>query len=142
MEPLTPGAAELVTILLSPGRSAQGALRALTAREGAGEVRVLDLVLVRAEEDGTVSGVELMEAADLDPAGVELSHHGLIGDEDIAELAASLPPGSAALAAVVVPRWRELLHDALDAYGARLVGSVHVPLHVVNETIDILERME
>ena len=61
-----------------------------------GIIRILDLTFIQKAEDGTVSGLELTELAD---GGVDLTifegaSSGLLGDDDLAEAANALAPGT------------------------------------------------
>src|SRR5690242_8565057 len=73
-----------------------------------GIIRILDLMLIRKDEDGTVSGVEI---ADLDGDGVtdyrvfEGATSGLLGEEDREEAGNVLQPGAAALLIMFENRW-------------------------------------
>jgi uncharacterized protein DUF6325 len=76
-----------------------------------GTIRVLDLVFVRKELDGTVRGMAMADFdadGDLDLAVFEGASSGLIDDSDLDEASTVLAPGNAA--AVIVyetwwPRW-------------------------------------
>jgi hypothetical protein len=73
-----------------------------------GIIRVLDVLFVMQNEDGTVSG---FEATDLDDKSVgdfkifEGASSGLLGEEDVATAAEALEPGTAAVMIVYENRW-------------------------------------
>jgi hypothetical protein len=73
-----------------------------------GVIRVLDVLFVRQNEDGTFSG---FEASDLDEKSVgdfkifEGASSGLLGEEDVATAAEALEPGTAAVVIVYENRW-------------------------------------
>ena len=73
-----------------------------------GIVRVLDVMFVVKEADGTFSG---FDATDLDSHGVggfalfEGASSGLLGDDDVATAAAAIEPGTAAVMIVYENRW-------------------------------------
>jgi hypothetical protein len=72
-----------------------------------GTVRILDALLVRKSTSGTVEVV--------DPAG------GLIGDEDIDDVAADLAPGHTAVVLVLDHAWEAGARSGLRGTGGRVV---------------------
>jgi hypothetical protein len=107
-----------------------------------GIIRVLDVLFVVKEQDGTYSG---FEATDLDSKGVgdfavfEGASSGLLGDEDAAAAADGIEPGSAAVVLVYENRWAGPFAAAVRRNGGRLVGFQRVP---VQELIASLEAAE
>jgi dihydroorotase-like cyclic amidohydrolase len=73
-----------------------------------GIIRVLDAMFVTKDEDGTFAGFDAMN---LDDKGVgdlvvfEGASSGLLGDEDAAQAAEAIEPGSAAVMIVYENRW-------------------------------------
>ena len=64
-----------------------------------GLIRILDLMFVRKDDDGSVTGVEIADLTDdgkLDLAVFEGVSSGLLGQDDIEEAATALEPGSSA----------------------------------------------
>jgi hypothetical protein len=61
-------------------------------------IRVLDLVLIRRDLDGSVSGLSLRDlgATEVDLSIFEGASSGLLGDDDLAEAAEAVEPGSSA----------------------------------------------
>jgi hypothetical protein len=104
-----------------------------------GIIRVLDVMFVVKEEDGTFSG---FEATDLDTRGVgdfaafEGASSGLLGDEDAATAADDIEPGSAAVILVYENRWAAPFAAAVRRNGGRLAGFQRVP------TQDLIASLE
>ncbi|MBQ1093907.1 DUF6325 family protein [Streptomyces sp. B93] len=107
-----------------------------------GLIRVLDLVFVRKDEDGTVTG---MEIADLTGDGaLDLSvfagaSSGLLGQDDLEEAAVALEPGSSAGILVYENRWAAPFAAALHRGGARLVASGRIPVPDLVAALDATE---
>ncbi|MGW3241325.1 DUF6325 family protein [Streptomyces sp. NPDC001070] len=107
-----------------------------------GLVRILDLTFIRKDADGTVSGLEI---ADLTTEGLgELevfqgASSGLLGEDDLADAAAVLEPGSAAAVLVYENVWAAPLAIAIRRGGGRLVASGRIPVQAVLASLDEAE---
>ncbi|MFB6819486.1 DUF6325 family protein [Streptomyces sp. NPDC056347] len=107
-----------------------------------GIIRVLDLVFVRKDRDGAVVGVELSELigdGHDDLAVFEGAASGLMGPDDIDEVAAVLEPGSAAGVVVYENVWAGPFAAALRRSGARIVAGGRIPLQEVLASLDAAE---
>ena len=110
-----------------------------------GIVRILDAMFVMKHEDGGFSG---FEAKDLDDKGVgdfrmfEGASSGLLGDEDAAEAAEALEPGSAAIIIVYENRWAAPFVAAVRRNGGVPLAFERIPAAQVIETLDALEAAE
>jgi hypothetical protein len=86
----------------------------------AGTIRVLDMIVIVKEEDGTLDAVEISDADDLGPlTEIEAGLAGLLAEEDVAFLAAAMDPGSVAGVLVYQNLWA-----APFAAAARRAGGV------------------
>ena len=107
-----------------------------------GIIRVLDVLFVMKEQDGTFAG---FEAKDLDDRGVgdfaafEGASSGLLGDEDAATAAEAIEPGTAAVVLVYENRWAAPFAAAVRRNGGRLVDFQRIP---TQELIASLEAAE
>jgi hypothetical protein len=107
-----------------------------------GIIRVLDVMFVIKEEDGTYSG---FEATDLESKGVgdfaafEGASSGLLGDDDVATAGDGIEPGSAAAVIVYENRWAAPFAAAVRRNGGTLVDFQRVP---VQDLIASLEAAE
>ncbi|MET4223407.1 DUF6325 family protein [Oerskovia enterophila] len=98
-----------------------------------GIVRVLDLLVLRKEDDGTVTGLELDELAD-GTTGLEIfagAVSGLLGHEDLVEAAEAVEPGRTAAVLVYENVWAAPFATALRRGGAQLVASGRIPMQAV-----------
>jgi hypothetical protein len=107
-----------------------------------GIIRVLDVLFVMKEQDGSFAG---FEAKDLDDRGVgdfaafEGASSGLLGDDDAATAAEAIEPGTAAVVLVYENRWAAPFAAAVRRNGGRLVDFQRIP---TQELIASLEAAE
>jgi hypothetical protein len=110
-----------------------------------GVIRVLDALFVMKHEDGGFSG---FEAKDLDDKGVgdlrifEGASSGLLGEEDAAEAAEALDPGSAAIVIVYENRWAAPFIAAVRRNGGMALAFERIPAAEVVEALNALEAAE
>ncbi|MFE9811000.1 DUF6325 family protein [Streptomyces sp. NPDC005227] len=104
-----------------------------------GLIRILDLLFVKKEQDGSVVGLEI---ADLDGDGVldlavfEGASSGLLGEDDIAEAGQALEPGNSAGILVYENLWAAPFATALRRGGARMVASGRIPVPAILAALD------
>jgi hypothetical protein len=110
-----------------------------------GVVRILDLVFLRKEADGSVVAVEV---ADLDGDGaldvrvLEGVASGLVGREDMDEAAAVIGSGSAAMIVLYENLWATPFATALRRAGAELVAGGRIPVAALLDSLDAVEAGE
>jgi hypothetical protein len=104
-------------------------------------IRVIDLAFVAKDTDGTVAGFELSDVDEdirrgLEALGLEAS--GLLGEDDLADAAADLEPGSSAALLLWEDIWAAELADALRGAGGELVALGRIPHDAVMEARESL----
>jgi Family of unknown function (DUF6325) len=104
-----------------------------------GLIRVLDLIFLAKDEDGTVRGLEIGEAVDL--AVFEGAASGLIADDDIEEAGAVMEPGTAAALLVYENTWAAPFAIAVRRSGGQLVSSGRIPIQAVLAALDAAEAV-
>ncbi|MEV6008042.1 DUF6325 family protein [Streptomyces sp. NPDC051976] len=126
-----------------PGNRMTGeALPLLVDLVDRGIIRIMDLMFVRKDLDGSVVA---MEIADLDGDGeldltvFEGASSGLLGDEDLNEAGHALEPGNSAGIVVYENLWAAPFAAALRRAGAQVVDSGRIP---VQELLATLEESE
>ncbi|MHA6793868.1 DUF6325 family protein [Pseudonocardia bannensis] len=105
-------------------------------------IRILDLVFLAKDADGTVAALEIDDAdalADLDLSIFEGARSGLLDADDITEAADVLEPGSAAGIIVYENRWAAPLARALRRTGAQLVAGGRIPVQALLASLDTVE---
>ncbi|WP_436851201.1 DUF6325 family protein [Streptomyces asoensis] len=104
-----------------------------------GLIRILDLLFVRKDEDGSVVGMEIADLTGdgaLDLAVFEGASSGLLGQDDIAEAGGALEPGNSAAILVYENLWAAPFVTALRRGGAQLVASGRIPVPAVLAALD------
>ena len=107
-----------------------------------GIIRVLDLLFIRREEDGSVAGLAI---ADFDRDGVldlavfEGASSGLLHEDDLDEVASLLKPGSSAGVLVYENVWAAPLATALRRGGGELIASGRIPIQAMLAALDATE---
>ncbi len=99
-----------------------------------GLIRILDLLFVRKDEDGSVAGMEIADFdgdGALDLAVFEGASSGLLGEDDIAEAGKALEPGNSAGILVYENVWAAPFAAALRRGGAQMVASGRIPVPAV-----------
>ena len=107
-----------------------------------GLIRILDLMFVRKDEDGSVTALEIADFTgdgELDLAVFEGASSGLLGQDDIEEAAKALEPGSSAGILIYENRWAAPFAAALRRGGARMVASGRIPVPALVDALDATE---
>jgi hypothetical protein len=110
-----------------------------------GIIRLYDLLIIRKDADGTFSGIDI---TDLDAdsfgglAAFSGARSGLLGDDDLAEAAEALAPGTVAALIVYENLWAVPFVAAARRAGAELVASARIPAGVINDVLDALDAAD
>jgi len=128
-----------------PGRQPTGeAAPFLVDLVDRGLIRILDLAFIAKAEDGSVAGLEI---SDLGQQVEELkvfegASSGLLSEDDTAEAAAALEPGTSAALLVFENAWAAPFASALRRSGAQLVASGRIPVQAVLAALEAAEEAE
>lgn len=103
-----------------------------------GIIRLLDLVFIRKDEDGSVTGLSIQ---DLGAEGVDLTlfegaSSGLLDDEDLAEAASAIEPGCSAGVLVYENVWAAPFAAAMRRSGGQLVAFGRIPIQAILATLE------
>jgi uncharacterized membrane protein len=106
-------------------------------------VRILDLVFVKKDDDGSILSFEFDQLDELaEFASVDGDAGDFLSDDDVLELAQDIPAGSSALFIVWEDLWAADLGRAVrDAGGEVMIGG-RLPHHVVTDVISNIESQE
>jgi hypothetical protein len=107
-----------------------------------GIIRIIDLVFVRKELDGSVRGMAIADLdrdGQLDLAVFEGASSGLLGQDDLDEARGALEPGNSAGILVYENRWAAPLAREIRRGGGQLVASGRIPVQAVLAALDAAE---
>ena len=136
------GPIDIVILEFSGGKLAGETAGELLKLIDAGIVRLYDLLVVRKEEDGTFSGIDLTDVDDEHVGGLAVfagARSGLLGDDDIQEAADAMEPGTVAALIVYENRWAERFVAAALREGGRMIATTRIPAQDVLAVLDALE---
>jgi hypothetical protein len=108
-----------------------------------GIIRILDVLFVMQNDDGTFSG---FEAQDLEPGRIgdfklfEGASSGLLGEDEVTTAAEALDPGSAAVLIAYENRWAAPFAAAVRRNGGVLVDNQRIPAQDLMATLDAVEE--
>lgn len=122
-----------------PGNRFKGEIvPALADAVAGGSIRIVDIVFVRKEADGTTLTLEINDLDDeAFNAFAEIVDHteGLLADDDVLELAAEIPPNNSAALLVFEHVWATQLASAIRDANGQVVTQGFVPREIVEEVL-------
>lgn len=128
-----------------PGTNLRGEMAdALLELIDHGTIRLYDLLVVRKDADGTFSGVELADLGD-DAGGLVAfsgARSGLLGDDDIAEAAEAMEPGTMAALLLYENAWAIPFVAAARRAGGQLIASARLSAQEVMDALDAAEAAD
>lgn len=102
----------------------------------AGTIRIIDLVFIRKEMDGTTTTFEFDELEQLAPfAQLQGEASGLIDREDIAYVAATLKPDSSQVVIIWEDLWAAELGDAVRAAQGVMAEGARIPAALMESAL-------
>ena len=110
-----------------------------------GIIRILDLVFVTKDLDGSVKGIAIADFDDdgeLDLAVFEGASSGLISDDDIEEAGGILEPGSSAGILVYENVWAGPFAAAVRRGGGQLVASGRIPIQAMLAALEAADAAD
>jgi hypothetical protein len=111
----------------------------LSALVKSGAVRVLDLLFLKKEPDGSIEGFESHDFGD-DELGelreLETELAMLLAEEDIESIGAALEPGSVAAVLVWENAWAAPFTSAVRRSGGQLVASGRIPIQALAAALE------
>lgn len=125
-----------------PGKQPSGeALPHLIELVENGLIRILDFMFIAKGDDGSVAELEI---ADLGGEIVEFlqfegARSGLLTEEDHAEAASALEPGTSAALLVYENSWAAAFAGAVRKSGGQLVASGRIPVNALVEALEAAE---
>ena len=108
-----------------------------------GVIRILDLMFVRRDLDGSVQALELADLdhdGQFDLAAFEGVSAGLIDASDIADATPAIEPGTSAGILIFENRWAAPFTKALRGGGAQLVAAGYIPQDAILASLDATDK--
>lgn len=108
-----------------------------------GIIRIMDLVIMVKDEDGSVDAMELSDVPNLGEfARIEAELAETLAADDVVELASVMAPGSVAAALVYENLWAAPFASALRRAGAQLVADGRIPIQALAAAIEADAELE
>jgi hypothetical protein len=109
----------------------------LVALVDAGTIRVIDILILTKNEDGTVDAMELSDVPELGPlVGIEAELAELLAEDDIVHLAAAMDPGSVAGVLIWENLWAAPFASAARRSGGQLIADGRIPIQAIIASIE------
>ena len=108
----------------------------LLALVDAGTIRVIDVLILTKNEDGTVDAMELSDIDELGPLQqIEAELAELLAADDVAHLAAAIEPGSTAGVLIWENLWAAPFASAARRSGGQLIANGRIPIQAIIASI-------
>jgi len=102
-----------------------------------GVIRVLDLLLIVKNEDGTVDALEIDDTPAVDSLrALEADIAEILAADDVELLAAAMEPGSVAGVLVFENRWAAPFAAAARRAGGQLIANGRIPIQAIAASIE------
>jgi hypothetical protein len=140
-----PGPIDYLVVEFPGSRMTGEGLPLLVDLVDSGIIRILDLVFVKRELDGSVTAAEIADFdhdGQLDLAVFQGASSGLLGQDDVEEAASVIEPGNSAGVLVYENVWAGPFAAALRRGGAQLVASGRIPVQAILAALDAAEAAE
>ena len=137
----TSGAPVELVLIEFPRAEFKGEIVAELARlVDAGTVDVLDALLIRKSDDGTVQWLEATEGGDDELARIVGEPAGLLAADDVDAVAEELAPGSAVGMIVFEHTWARGLSRAVRGAGGQVLDWTRVPAEAIDALADEIQK--
>jgi len=102
-----------------------------------GTIRVLDVLILRKDDDGSVEALEIddLDAVD-DLVAIEAEIAEILAEEDVEFLAAAMEPGSVAGVLVWENRWAAPFASAARRSGGQLIANGRIPIQAIVASLE------
>jgi hypothetical protein len=136
------GPIDYLLLQFPPGADMSEAGAQLLGLVDVGIVRIFDLLVIRKEEDGSFSGVDVNDLSDQGIGAFTAfagARSGMVDDEDLSLAAGVMDTGTVAVLIVYENTWAAGFVGAALGAGAQLIASARIPATTVMEALDALE---
>ena len=109
----------------------------------AGTIRVIDILILIKDDDGSVEAMELADVDDLGPlVDLEAQLAELLAEDDVVNLAAAMDPGSTAGVLIYENLWAAPFASAVRHAGGQLLADGRIPIQATIASIEADEALE
>ena len=109
----------------------------------AGIIRLIDVLILAKDEDGTIEALELEDLEDLGPLErLEADLAELLAEEDVVNLAAAMEPGSVAGVLVYENLWAAPFAAAARRAGGQLIANGRIPIQAIIASLEADAELE
>jgi Family of unknown function (DUF6325) len=114
----------------------------LLALVEAGTIRVIDVLILTKDEDGSVDAMELGDIEELgELQALEAQLAELLAEEDVVHLAAAMEPGSTAGVLIYENLWAAPFASAARRSGGQLIANGRIPIQAIIASIEADEAL-
>jgi hypothetical protein len=109
----------------------------LLALADSGTIRVIDVLILTKDADGTVEATELSDIAELgELQAIEAGLGELLAADDVDHLAAAMEPGSTAGVLIWENLWAAPFASAVRRSGGQLIANGRIPIQAIIASIE------
>ena len=109
----------------------------------AGTIRIMDILILQKDEDGAVDAMELSDLPELgEIARLEAQLVHTLAEDDVANLAAAMDPGSVAAVLVYENLWAAPFGSAMRRAGGQLIANGRIPIQAIIAAVEADEALE
>jgi Family of unknown function (DUF6325) len=114
----------------------------LVALVEAGTIRVIDVLILVKDEDGSIEAIELSDIEQLgELQALEAQLAELLAADDVAHLAAAMDPGSTAGVLIYENLWAAPFASAARRAGGQLIANGRIPIQAIIASIEADEAL-
>jgi Family of unknown function (DUF6325) len=109
----------------------------------AGTIRVIDVLILVKDDEGSVEAMELSDVGELGALeAIEAELAELLAEEDVVNLAAAMDPGSTAGVLIYENLWAAPFAAAARRSGGQLIANGRIPIQAIIASIEADEAIE
>jgi hypothetical protein len=114
----------------------------LVALVDAGTIRIIDILILTKNADGTIDAAELADVDELGPLQqIEAQLAELLAEDDVVHLAAAMDPGSTAGVLIWENLWAAGLASAARRAGGQMIANGRIPIQAIIASIQADEAL-
>jgi len=108
----------------------------------AGTIRIMDILILQKDADGSVDAMELSDLPELGEFGrLEAELAQTLAEEDVENLAAAMDPGSVAGVLVYENVWAAPFASAMRRAGGQLIANGRIPIQAIIAAVEADEAL-